>query len=1187
MTSNEKSLANISFINKDFESLWTELLALVPKLTRKWDPSQANESDPLAVLLKLITVAQDKANYNIDKNILELYPLSLTQKASAFNVYDSLGYTMQWYHSGTGKIVVRYLKKPDDIAEASNIVVPRFSQVSNTESSIVFTITENDTTFSDIFSEASLNITQGRCIDFLINGESVITSTNLDSNNRLYFIEPNIAQNGIFVQLNNENGWNASNDWRRVTNLSQVESGTRCYQFGVDPLTNSCYIQFPEDIGSLIGSGLKIKYIVSDGVSGNVLSMTLNQFYNDLKLTYTNASGDDTSTSANDVFSVLNPSAILNGADPADLDEIYDDYKRTTNIVNTLVTLLDYKEYLRDYTNDNIDLVSNVQVSDRTNDLYESYIVKTLTTDHKFSNHLQKTMSAYDLRLYPLNSSSDVTTRLGYDNTFTYPANQNDVIHALDSVKAVNHDFKDQGYPIILTYDLAGQIYLESRVTAQEAREIRSNVLTALYQTFNAYKVDFGDTPDYRKIVDTITNADKRIQYVALNPISDYSGGQIKYPLNYSSSDNSLDITKRSILAGKTPWAVVRDTSNTQTLSNAYQTAVNISLGQEASTTVKLSPADDEGYIPTKNIQAGVFFDTSKNPTILEVGPNEHISFFTPQLKTDVTYANYLFYKVKLDPLDKIIEKNTPYKLLAGESIKFYETKEDIEENNVYAQLEQEDIVLANFKLQATSASETPSLTAKTTISKQSLVQSVEWDENDAIYCSSESVYNNVTGSSPVYTLLSGEYVIYLKGKSKSFVIYGEGTTVRKGSGFKPADFVGKYSHASSSDLSYYQESGSVDSLSQYFVEIPSENDRLIFQSNTILTFGEGYKLQFRDADGARNDFWSNTDILGTGTVVTDMFPRTSPSTITYDEWLSKGNIYYTNVDSLSPSSSDWTALPKIASGSNWQFTYNVSIYSSPRHEQTYYQFWSKDSVNNNNYVESDKYVKHSQALTYLPKDPNATRRIVFGSGGNIPNTTHTLSSSVILASTAAPLTVDTLVEIYSFTISNQKLYNLNDSFSNVTELELQPTGKVTLPNIPNVYFILPYIANDADPVSYLLCRPGKTVDVSNYSKIGNIVSIDASSYYYNANDRTYKTIESLLQKSVGTEPQDIDFVSLSTNVLYDGKFSPLYIPDANEEILNPTQYSSFFNQNHVLNKYSIAKIGNTDSLVVSSLSIQ
>jgi hypothetical protein len=36
------------------------------------------------------------------------------------------------------------------------------------------------------------------------------------------------------------------------------------------PNTNACYIQFPQDIGTLIGSGLSIKYIITDGAAGNI-----------------------------------------------------------------------------------------------------------------------------------------------------------------------------------------------------------------------------------------------------------------------------------------------------------------------------------------------------------------------------------------------------------------------------------------------------------------------------------------------------------------------------------------------------------------------------------------------------------------------------------------------------------------------------------------------------------------------------------------------------------------------------------------------------------------------------------------------------------------------------------------------------------------------------------------------------
>ena len=49
----DSDLINISYTSKDFNSIYSELLDLVKKLTNKWDPSLSNESDPGVLLLKL------------------------------------------------------------------------------------------------------------------------------------------------------------------------------------------------------------------------------------------------------------------------------------------------------------------------------------------------------------------------------------------------------------------------------------------------------------------------------------------------------------------------------------------------------------------------------------------------------------------------------------------------------------------------------------------------------------------------------------------------------------------------------------------------------------------------------------------------------------------------------------------------------------------------------------------------------------------------------------------------------------------------------------------------------------------------------------------------------------------------------------------------------------------------------
>ncbi len=1173
MTSNEKSLANISFINKDFESLWTELLALVPKLTRKWDPSQANESDPLAVLLKLIAIAQDKANYNIDKNILELYPLSLTQQSSAFNVYDALGYTVGWYRSGSGQVLLKYV---GSLEAPQGVTVPRFSQVSNNDSSLVYTIVSDDITFADKSAAEDsriistlVDILQGRCTDFLINGESIITSNNLDANNRLYFIEPNIAQNGVFIKsADNTTSWKKDDDWKKVSNLSQVASNTKCYQFGVDPRTSSCYIQFPDDIGSLIGAGLKIKYIVSDGESGNALSRTITQFYNNLKLSYINNEGNVDQATANDIFSVSNSNAILDGKNPDNLDTTYDDYKRTTNIVNTLVTLLDYKEYLRDYIQDNRNIVSNVQVADRTNDLYSSYAVKTLDENHQFSTETHSAtgneLSAYDLRLYPLASSSDTTTKLGYDNSFQYLDNNEELVTALDTAKTINHNFQDLGYPIILTYDLAGQIYLDSRVTAQEAREIRANVLSALYQSFSAYNVDFGAEPDYKKLVDTITNADKRIQYVALQPISDYT---------QTSKDNDpieqIDVIERSVLAGKTPWAVLRDKDNTTTISDAYKDTVNIAMGQDAKANIVLNNK------VASYLQAGVVLTAVQGTTTtLEVGPNEHISFLTPQYKEDITYTNYLYYKVQLS---NEIPANTPYILQPGEEITFYETTQDYDANNIYAKISAGTIVKSNISLE-TDTSNYLTLNAKNTISTLSPVEASDWEPGDSFYCSSESVYNRVMVPQTYFILQSGEYIIYLKA-SGDFIVYGEGTAVATSNTLDPNDFT-EYRSASSTNLAYYQESGDISSLMSYFILIQYEKDKLIFGANTILTFGEGYKFIFgKSSDEPLDNFW---DTKFTSKTLQTMSPEYGFYRITSADLqgtTSRNNVYY------SKDGNNWTALPTVLSSqtsgaTGWRFIVYLSLAVSPKSEQTFYTFWSKDSTQaDGTYKQDNTYVKHVQLLGY--KNLAKTLVSTYDNTTNIPTSTYTLSASKTLLSSATSIPVDEEVELYSFIIANDKAYNIRDSFVSVDGL-----GTLKTPNIRNVYYILPAIKRGSSSVSYYLYKPGKTIVTTNIDKISSLVAIstrDGSNltHYYDGAANKYQTLDTLFSTA------GADFVELQLNARYDELFSPAYIPSETEEILNPALFTTFFNKNHVFNRYVISKIGNTDSLIISSLSVQ
>ena len=149
--------------------------------------------------------------------------------------------------------------------------------VSDIESTVVYTLLYPATIqMSKNVESISVEAIQGVCKDYSVNNETLIQISNLDSNNRLYFDDYNIAENGIFISNSiNNNGTESPYDWsiwERVDNLylETVSDISYKFKFGIDVKTNSCYIEFPENIDELIGNGIYIKYIVTDGVNGNV-----------------------------------------------------------------------------------------------------------------------------------------------------------------------------------------------------------------------------------------------------------------------------------------------------------------------------------------------------------------------------------------------------------------------------------------------------------------------------------------------------------------------------------------------------------------------------------------------------------------------------------------------------------------------------------------------------------------------------------------------------------------------------------------------------------------------------------------------------------------------------------------------------------------------------------------------------
>lgn len=648
-TSQENFISNKSYTDKDFQSIFPELLDAVGKLTNKWDPSSSNESDPGVVLLKLGALLADKNNYNIDKNILETFPLSVTQQANARKLYDMLGYNMGWYKAAKTEITVTYTGSY--LTEGKTIQIPKYTMFTDDSGEIIYTLTETIK-----ISERGIAYTgdalQGTIVDYEVNGVKDITLDNLDPELRIFFADRMVAQNGIFIT----NKSIVDGVWTRVDNLETQELGSKVYKFGIIPNTDTCYIQFPQDIGNLIGGGLNIKYIITSGLSGNVQANKITTLYQDLVV----GEGDDTETINEDLV-VKNIASTNSGSDPEDIDSAYHNYKKTIGTFDTLVTIRDYENAVyRAEDGYGVPYISNGVVSDRTCDINYTTKVIELTPEgtvtklflDKDSQNIPL-MDAFDIGLYVLNPMVSIYDKEYYFNkSFSAVTTQEGIQSKLQDYKVSSHEFLliDENLPYVYKnfYTLNGKIVTYHKVTDVQAQDIEDNVKKALFKKYNARNVDFGQPVDYDDIISTIQNADTRIKTVILS--------EPEYELRYTTF-NDLDgsyTSSKSLMEvldeGDTPLMLkllARMILSGNVQLYKFDKDIQYKFGQtniqqypDIRQMTTISEAVGEGKDSQGN-DVGVF--SSNGYTIKK---NQNIQVYSPNLYVETSYVSYVNYSL-------------------------------------------------------------------------------------------------------------------------------------------------------------------------------------------------------------------------------------------------------------------------------------------------------------------------------------------------------------------------------------------------------------------------------------------------------------------------------------------------------------------------------------------------------------
>ena len=782
-------ISNISYTNKDFRSIYPELIDLVKKLTNKWDPEITNESDPGLILLKLNAIIADKNNYNIDKNILEAFPLSVTQYGNARKIYDILGYKMKWYRSATTTLSM--VSNYDDLTSlkfkspgSENIVFPIFTMFSNDSGDNVYTLTKSVTAsnLAKGIPQTDLPVIEGTNYAYELNGDTLITLNHLDADLRLYFKEPYIAENGIFIKNSTDSSWDKA--WIKVDNLAAETLNQKIFEFGVTPNSNICYIQFPQDIGNLIGDGLNIQYVISSGVKGNVSAKEINTCTVDIIATKKDS--DSAEINLNDYINILNPDASTNGADPESLDEAYKNYKKIVGTFNTLVTCRDYENHIYNMKNGTEDAVSNIVVSDRTNDLNSIYVqldedgvnkkqfVKATYGDVNDEN--ENKFTAYDLALAPLKPVSSIYDNNTFNATFeldsSTKATIEDSLQAEGTISCIQHDYIDNTRnPIVLfknKFTVNAKILTYYKLSNEEIKDLKKQIQQALRLKYNSRKLEFGESIAYDELVNTIENSDSRIR-AAIVDVPTYT----TYTSSYS-GDSVLDTTLSENAAATDIYANMVMRGNTQLID--FNKDFNWQFGQVSAVEYDgITSITSEVTIPAGNLAAGY--------TLKE---NENIQALSPSYITTQTVSSYVRYTVtnnKSGAGNITFSKDVVYKMSDNDwnlKFDFARTLEDGTTNEFSLDSNNAQYFRLNFNLTLTGNTPVTG-DLQSSYKVESLKQNTTDLSDKLCYWLLNNNENILFKSTDVEKILdTNEYFIYTDRIKSGIVILGSGTKITR-----------------------------------------------------------------------------------------------------------------------------------------------------------------------------------------------------------------------------------------------------------------------------------------------------------------------------------------------------------------------------------------------------------------------
>lgn len=408
------AIDKISYTSKTTESIFRDLVSLIPELTDKW--KNYAEDDPGIVLVKLMSYVGDMLSYNMDYQVNECFPQTAIQRRHAQMSYDLIGYKMHWYRGAECNVTFT-LTRPSNVTGDIRVTIPEFTTIISA-SNVPYTIlgSENILFLADGKDNVSVNsmAIQGVAKTIQISREAITDSGRIYLND--YAVDEDESNNTdyphIRLDIFNTDNTSAGQKWVKVDNLLSVTTEGKYFEFRVDK-SDVPYLQLNDGWEEYISNNqyAVITYILTDGETGTVTDNVGFQFNSNI----TSTDG----TTYNNFISIYNTRS-GSGHNPETLAEASINAPREARTLGVAITLDDYDVLAR-----KVDGIRACKALDQT-----LSCSKTLTDYDKTGSYDSTS------HIYTLNLSSEV---LGYKikpTTFSM---------SLDSAT-----YTDNGYGVLL-----------------------------------------------------------------------------------------------------------------------------------------------------------------------------------------------------------------------------------------------------------------------------------------------------------------------------------------------------------------------------------------------------------------------------------------------------------------------------------------------------------------------------------------------------------------------------------------------------------------------------------------------------------------------------------------------------------------------------------------------------------------